>query len=49
MIKEDMKLIIKEAEKKKVFPQEFINLVEYFHSSFAYILSLIEMSKENKN
>ena len=45
----DIEKLIKTVEKKKKLPDKFVNTIEYFHSVFAYILSLIEMKKENKN
>ena len=41
--------LVKASEQAKHYPDKFVNSIEYFHSVFAYILSLIEVKKQNKN
>lgn len=47
--KGDVDRLIKKAENTKKYPQKFINTIEYYHSVFAYILSLIEMKKDKSD
>ena len=46
--KKELEELIKAVEKKRDIPQKFVNTVEYFHSAFAYLLSLIEMKKNDR-
>ena len=36
------------SEKQDTFPEKFVEAIEYFHSAFAYLLSLVEMNKIRK-
>ena len=47
--KEEIDRLISKAETSNHYPDKFIHTIEYFHSVFAYILSLIEMKKNEKN
>ena len=41
----DLRALVDKSEKAKDYPREFINSIEYVHSVFGYILSLIEIKK----
>ena len=41
----DLRALVDKSEKAKDYPREFINSIEYVHSVFSYILSLIEINK----
>ena len=45
--KKDLEDLIIKSEKAKHYPQEFINSIEYVHSVFGYVLSLIEMKRSD--
>ena len=47
--KESAERLISKAEASDHYPEKFIQSIEYFHSVFAYVLSLIEMKRNNKN
>lgn len=47
--KDEIDRLISKSEASDHYPQQFIDTIEYFHSVFAYILSLIEMKQNNKN
>ena len=44
-LKKDVRKLVEQSEKAEYFPDKFIHTIEYFHSAFAYILSLIEVNK----
>ena len=45
--KKDLNELVNKSEKAKDYPREFVNSIEYVHSVFGYVLSLIEMKKSD--